>query len=338
MNSDERKIFWDKLISLKGEDLDGEAKELLKTLKYPPFIYRYRAVNVNTIDCLQTNKLYFSSSAYYDDPFDTYLTIDYKKIYEQLKQTEKWKESAVTEFIQICKDKGIDDKKIGQMAGIARGLSTDDAINVLIPFFKKIIQPQIRNASMSICFAECGINETMWLKYADQYHGFCLMYSLVAERKFMINKQERCPRCQIFNVGTPLYPMYYSDTRYDATKYGYNLAHNFFLRQCYPSMSEEEISKRLDACIWERERVTLIKSKCHEYDQEWRIILPISCSHALLYWVPYGIILGLRTSKSDTDIIIRAAKSAGVKHLFKSYIDDNGQLDAEEITGEIENA
>ena len=91
MNSDERKIFWDKLISLKGEDLDGEAKELLKTLKYPPFIYRYRAVNVNTIDCLQTNKLYFSSSAYYDDPFDTYLTIDYKKIYEQLKQTESGK-------------------------------------------------------------------------------------------------------------------------------------------------------------------------------------------------------------------------------------------------------
>lgn len=337
MNSDERKIFWDKLISLKGEDSDGEARELLKTLKYPPFIYRYRAVNVNTIDCLQTNKLYFSSSAYYDDPFDTYLTIDYKKIYEQLKQTEKWKESAVTEFIQICKDKGIDDKKIGQMAGLARGLSTDDAINVLIPFFKKIIQPQIRNASMSICFAECGINETMWLKYADQYHGFCLMYSLVTERKFMINKQERCAHCQIINAGTPLYPMYYSDKRYDATKYGYNLAHNFFLRQCYPSMSEEEISKRLDACIWERERVTLIKSKCHEYDQEWRIILPISCSHALLYWVPYGIILGLRTSKSDTDIIIRAAKSAGLKHFYKSYIDDNGQLDAKEITGEIEN-
>ena len=337
MNSDERKIFFFFFISLKGEDSCGEAKELFKTLKYPPFIYRYRSVSVNTVDCLQTNKLYFSSSAYYDDPFDTYLTVDYKKIYEQLKQAEKWKASAVTKFVQICKDKGIDDKKIGQMAEIARELSVDNAMNVLISFFKEIIQPQLRNTSMSICFAESGINETMWLKYADQYNGFCLMYSLATESKLMISKQEGCAHCQFQfnNMGTPLYPMYYSDKRYDATKYAYNLAHNFFLRQCYPSMTEEEISKRLDACIWERERVTLIKSKCHEYDQEWRIILPISCNHALLNWVPYGIILGLRTSKSDTDIIIRAAKSAGVKHFYKSYIDDNGQLDAKEITGGI---
>ena len=338
MDNEERKIFWDKLTSLKGDDVDGEVRELLKTLKYPPFIYRYRAVNVNAIDCLQTNKLHFSSSAYYDDPFDTYLTVNYKKIYEQLKQTENGKEGAITEFTQICKAKGIDDKKIGQITGIARGLSADDALNVLIPFFKKIIQPQIRNTSMSICFSESGINETMWLKYADQYKGFCLKYSLETERKFMISEQERCNNCQICNVGTPLYPMYYSDEKYDATKYGYNLAHNFFLRQCYPAMSNEEILKRLDNCVWEKERVTLIKSKCHEHDKEWRIILPINCNNAMLHWIPYGIILGLRTPKSDRDIIIRAAKNAGIKHFYESIIDDNGQLDAPEITEEIKNA
>lgn len=83
--------------------------------------------------------------------------------------------------------------------------------------------------------------------------------------------------------------------------------------------------------MWERERVTLIKSKCHEYDQEWRIILPITSNSACLNWIPYGVILGLKTSNRDQEIIVRSAKIAGVKHIYKSYIDNNGLLDAREL-------
>ena len=95
MNNQERQIFWDKLTSLKGKDIDSDIHELLSTIKFPQFLYRYRPINVNTLDSLQTNKLYFSSAAYYDDPFDAYLKIDYKKIYEDLKQSENWKNLAI---------------------------------------------------------------------------------------------------------------------------------------------------------------------------------------------------------------------------------------------------
>lgn len=76
MDSTERKIFWDTLCSLDGKDQEADFNKLNTTIKYPTFIYRYRPITVNNIDALQNNKLYFSKSSYYDDPFDTYLNID----------------------------------------------------------------------------------------------------------------------------------------------------------------------------------------------------------------------------------------------------------------------
>ena len=52
-------------------------------------------------------------------------------------------------------------------------------------------------------------------------------------------------------------------------------------------------------------------------------------------WIPLGVILGLRTSEEDGHIIIQAAKSAGIKHIFQSYIDDNDELNIFEITKQV---
>ena len=76
MNNEERLIFWNTLCSLLGKDIESENKQLLDTIKYPRFLYRYRPVNTRNLEALRTNKLYFSSANYYDDPFDTFLHID----------------------------------------------------------------------------------------------------------------------------------------------------------------------------------------------------------------------------------------------------------------------
>lgn len=44
-------------------------------------------------------------------------------------------------------------------------------------------------------------------------------------------------------------------------------------------------------------------------------------------WVPYGIVLGLRTNSRDKSTIIRSAKLAGIDHLFATYINDSNRLD-----------
>lgn len=338
MNANERKIFWDKLCAFDGTDIVSEGKELEKVIKLPQFLYRYRSVSDSTLEAMSKNKLYFSNSSYYDDPFDTYLHIDYKKIYHQLLQTKDLKENSIKIFTQICQDTGQDEERASQAVEKFREMSDEQIFNVLAYFLKNEIQSLIRNTSMSVCFSENGLNESMWLKYANQYKGFCIMYSLRVEDEanFLCGKQDKCKRCGIAKYGVPLYPMYYSDERYDATKYAYNLAHDLFLRKCYPNLSDEEIAKLLDPCLWEKERVTLIKKKCHEYDQEWRAIIPVPMKPPVMQeWIPYGIILGLRTTDADKRKIMQSAKKSGIKHVYQSAIDNNGGLDAMEIVWDI---
>ena len=336
LTGSERKLFWDTLCSLDGKDLVADFSKLNATIKHPSFIYRYRPITVNSINALQNNKLYFSRSNYYDDPFDTYLHIDYKSIYQQLISTENSKEAAVDFFKQMCVQRGVDEKTIESNIKEINQTSIEQFFNVLVSFLTSEIQPLIRNTSMSVCFSESGLNETMWLKYADQYKGFCLVYSLQDDEKFLCGKQDKCQNCGVNKLKTPLYPMYYSDTRYNATKYAYKLSQEYLLRHFYPNMSAEEVLTKLDLCAWERERVTLIKSKCHEYDAEWRMILPCQMKEPVMReWIPDGIILGLKISDNDKRIVIEAARHAGIKHVYQSIIDKNGVLDAVELKEKV---
>ena len=90
----------------------------------------------------------------------------------------------------------------------------------------------------------------------------------------------------------------------------------------------ERIIQSLPHASWEQERIALIKSKCHEYDQEWRMILRSPANGPIMQeWVPYGIVLGLRTNSRDKSTIIRSAKLAGIDHFFATYINDSNRLD-----------
>ena len=171
MNNEERTLFWNTLTSLKGEDVKADVNRLKATIKYPDFIYRYRAVNVKNIDALQHNKLYFSRSSYYDDPFDTYLHINYKSIWEQLYKTQDFKNNVIKVIEEWCLNNGIDKQIIQNQIEQIQNSSARQLFGKLLEFLTKNIQPLIRNTSFSICFSESGLNESMWLKYANQYKG-----------------------------------------------------------------------------------------------------------------------------------------------------------------------
>lgn len=80
MNSQEREVFWKTLCSLSGNDAKQDAEKLTQAIRLPKYLFRYRPVSINSLEALRTNKLYFSSANYYDDPFDTFLHIDIETI------------------------------------------------------------------------------------------------------------------------------------------------------------------------------------------------------------------------------------------------------------------
>ena len=56
---------------------------------FPKYLYRYRPASLKSIEALRTNRLYFSTANYYDDPFDTFINIDLqdmKRVFDELSQ------------------------------------------------------------------------------------------------------------------------------------------------------------------------------------------------------------------------------------------------------------
>ena len=333
MNNAQRLDFWKTLRSLNGKNTENDCALLKEKIIFPRHLYRYRAVNDQNLEAVSHNRLFFSSANYFDDPFDTFLYINIPKI--------------LNEFdANFANDAGLSklSKGLTDLASFIGGqFSADFLATISDPqklkasydnglqnwFYNYILnlRTAIRNDTWSICFSEDGFNETLWLKYADCYRGFSLEYDLADEESFHCGKFDKCQQCEIPKAALSLYPMVYSDEPYDATSYAkYIMFKELSTRVNTPL--PQSLSEEIGSAVWERERTTLIKKTCHEPDQEWRMIIGCSMQPPImLEWVPSGIILGLRTSPNDQKRIIDAAKQAGIKHIYQSYINLSNMLD-----------
>lgn len=333
MNQQERKQFWDVLCSLQGKDLQSEGEKLQKTIRYPRYLYRYRPVSLSSIDALQRNLMFFSNANYYDDPFDTLIHINFEQIHEegkrffcsnQLRQQIHAGNLLPTELIDSIFDK----LKKTDYEGIIESATI---------YLKQNIQSILKSTLWTACFTESGDNETMWLKYANQYKGFCCIYDLCDSSLDLCGKQEKCLNCVVNNAGVSIYPVYYSEEGYDATEYAKSLAsviiaQHLITNSQLPKEMLNAFIAPVQSQLWQPERITLIKSKCHEYDQEWRMVLRDNSRPPVMKeWIPAGVILGLRVGEQEKNLIIRSSKMAGIEHIYESYIDDNYKLNHKEI-------
>lgn len=293
------------------------------------FIAIVQSVQKN-LESLRTNKLYFSSANYYDDPFDTFLHIDIEsiqKVFSSAFQTPTNIETVV-EMVKPLFERIFFEEQIAQFTvenvknALSSGL-TENFLNVLLS-----LRDEVKKDTWSVCFSENGVNETLWLKYADQYRGFVQIYDLENEDNFLCGNQEKCANCGIKNFGTPLYPIYYSNTPYDATNFA-----KFIMLKKIEEENKMQIPPELYAemgnTLWEQERTTLIKKECHRYDEEWRMITRcIMKPPVMMEWIPSGIILGLRMGVAEENLVVSMAKEAGIKSIYKSYINAQNKLDA----------
>ena len=52
----------------------------------------------------------------------------------------------------------------------------------------------------------------------------------------------------------------------------------------------------------------------------------------MMEWIPSGIILGLRMDANEENLVISMAKEAGIKRIYKSFIDPKSKLCAKQIS------
>lgn len=330
MNSLERETFWKTLCALPGIDPKAETAQLIKTIKYPKLLFRYRSVNTKSLEALRTNRLYFSSANYYDDPFDTFLHINIEAIRKEYLSAFQTQESTetVVEGVKSLLGGILTEEQITQLTAenVTNALSNGLVENFLSSVLA--LRDDVKKDTWSVCFSEEGFNEVLWLKYADQHKGFVQIYDLENEDNCLCGKQEKCANCGIKKYGTPLYPIYYSNTPYDAT----NFAKFVILRKIAETTQAPippELYAGMGSGLWEQERTTLIKKECHKYDKEWRMITGcIMKPPIMMEWIPSGIILGLRMDPADENLVISMAKEAGINKIYKSIINSKNELDA----------
>lgn len=326
MNTEEREMFWNKLSSFDGDDVDAEISMLKKIIKYPKYLYRFRSISSNTLDGLRANKLYFSSADKYDDPFDSFIHIDWEKVEKEISKELQCMEA---------KNKAIDilRPQIDISYEVMSKLTNCYNIDKWTEIGKIIIKNtrlEIQKENLSICFSEDKLNEVLWLKYAGNHSGFVLEYDIVDENSFLCGKSNKCKGCLASTVSYSLYPIYYSLEKYDATSYAKFTAINGFLKKA-PVDIASAIRSKMPTMNWQRERISLIKHKCHEYDKEWRIIHPTfnseNSSRPFVIWRPSSIILGLRIQQADKNIICTLAREAGISKIYQCYINRYDELD-----------
>ncbi len=167
MNNKERKIFWDMLKSLDGQDKQKDFEKLKSTMHYPKELCKFKSIDTYSLLGLQTNQLYIPSADKYDDPFDTYLYINWAKINEM---HNSLKNNILFAFEKYCIDynEQFSDKSFQDYKASIENKS----------IHQKIIQSlksnrlEIQKISKSISFAEDFKNETLWLKYANTLKDF----------------------------------------------------------------------------------------------------------------------------------------------------------------------
>lgn len=144
---------------------------------------------------------------------------------------------------------------------------------------------------------------------------------------FLCGKEKMCENCRSLIEKPFVYPVYYTEDAYDATQFA--LACMLWGEQ----VPRQIVELSTKAVIWEAERVSLIKKKCHEYDQEWRMIRPtMTPDRTCIKMKPNKVILGLRMPEYEKLMVISAAKVAGISNIEELYINDSDQLDTRAIT------
>lgn len=324
MDSNEREYFYKYLVKHKDENIIN----FNNIIKFPKSLYRYRSVNMNNLSALLNNEMYFSSSNFFDDPFDTNIYVSKKKILDGIFKYIINDNSLDTDKIQTdSKNIGININKFN-LSQVK--ISKDIILQRTALLFNNVVAA-LKKETLAVCFSESELNETLWLKYANNYNGFCIEYDINDILK--LETLEKEDKNKIV-----LYPIIYTDEKYDETEFG----KNFLIAQFLELSSNNDlfvsfVNEFNKKCKFDRELIALIKKKCHEYDKEWRLIKTIkgpniftNCNEQnVLFKVkikPKSVTLGLRMNSNDKKTILTLAKQAGIQEIYELYIDDDMNL------------
>jgi hypothetical protein len=182
--------FCNILFSQNQDPKNFDKANRLKFKKIPKSLFRFRSWKDHSIKEISENKIWLSNPRTFNDPYDCFVTADYKKVvlslFRKLPQTKNipedtWKEIWAGE-----------DPVLSLFRFLAQRVVPADLKYIENARMMNLeVKSQVANREKSLdgmkdetkvaCFSERWDSLPMWAHYTDQHQGFCIEYDLSKE-------------------------------------------------------------------------------------------------------------------------------------------------------------
>lgn len=288
----------------------------------PESLFRFRSCDDMHINAFEMDAIYAVTADSFNDPYDTLLKYDMEGIRQYVDRVMSIEGLEQLKVFFAQGNDFVDEVKMMLPEEVQTSLkaeleSTDDLTTLkdrveasrqqmfsLISTLFPILSSFSKRFSTIACFSEDVKSILMWSHYADSHKGFALEYDF---RPTLTKPLER----------GALYPVVYSDERYDASVYiTWQFMH--VLGFC---------SKNPDITAFSK--VALHKSRVWEYEREWRIIDPgphdpIHPKPSVIHYKPVAIYYGENISKDKQERLHQIAATKGIRE-YKMDVDETAK-------------
>ena len=272
------------------EEYDSQWREMnaLVQPNIPQKLYRFRSCNLDNFISLEQETIPVCIAGKFHDKYDSLVYVNKEHIYQLMDNV--FDSGVVDKMYGTKGDNGIIlsivESKYGKdLADVLKTINSDlpdevrkqvrskEYIHSFLEGIEPIIQDHITymqrdRVTKIACFTEDILAKHMWDNYADGYSGFALEYDL---QSFLNGGCETCP-----NIGTcdkaeknytHIFPVIYSDQRYDATENIVNIIFSHLLHK----MGFPPMLLPIDQLLWYKSY--LYKSRAsYAQEAEWRMI------------------------------------------------------------------
>lgn len=259
----------EKYITLLKQGIKQVANEL-KLNNIPLFLYKYRALNTYTLNCLEKGTVWMPPANYLNDPFECSLSLNDIELSRKFFTKENFAQEFYTQYNCQISKKEIEEiinssdpessfHAICNEKNIDRDFSSAKQIrkNILDEYISKT-KREVRLCS----FSEINDSILMWSHYSDGHKGICIQYDFGASKE----------------ICTYLEPVHYTNQIFDMTPY----------------MGTGQVPLKIAA---------ITKALDWQYEKEWRLTFPAEDENPDNghYNVPNpkAIFLGARFSDND---------------------------------------
>ena len=257
------------------EEVDRQFLPLIQFIgkNVPEQLYKFRGCAEYSIDAFEKDELWLSKAALFNDLHDSLFFFDKDSILDSIEKM--FSSGAVSPMIDAIKQMQFPNPDLqNQATEMFSSLDTKQLADIVwqsVPGFSQWLdqcfsfaKDGIRERTKMVCLSESIKSPLMWAHYADNHKGFAIGYDF---RNNEITQCSNCPNrsCANIKLGA-IYPVIYSDKRYDATRYGQWIVQQQVNRII--GMPVEELYD--DGFLFTK--AALHKSNDWYYENEWRII------------------------------------------------------------------